>query len=109
MQLFLVKWKKAVCLSMITVLILLGMKGAYYNFGQNTSKLCCAAGSGAAKVSGEYDEPLLYSCDLWVTCNTESMMLKGEFYGKVQPTKAEIYRAEVKSNGKNGKLKKRKL
>ena len=106
MQLFLVKGKKAVCLSMITVLILLGMKGAYYNFGQNTPKFCHAAGSGAAQVSGEYDEPLLYSCSLWVTCSTESMMLEGKFYGKVNPAKAEIYRAEVKSNGKNGKFKK---
>ena len=110
MKLFFAKWKKAVCLSMVTVLILLGMKAAYYDFEQNTPKLCYAAGSGiasgAAKASREYDEVILYACSLRVTCSTESMRLEGEFDAKTKPAGAEIYRAKVKSNGKNGKFKK---
>lgn len=60
----------------------------------------------AAQVSGENEEIRFYPSYMTITCTTESISLNGVLIASVMPAKAEIYRAKIKSNGKNGKFKK---
>lgn len=110
MKLYFIKWKKAVCLSITTILLLIAAKDHFYDITANPPQLCHAAGNDkfreAAPISDKDAKIIIYSCYLNITCSTKNMMLTGYFNATTEPTGAEIYRAKIKPNGKNGKFKK---
>lgn len=110
MKQFFTKWKKAGCLSMLVVLMLLEMKGACYASGGNPQSLCYDVSrrnfDHTAQALEEDDEIILYHLGLMeLICSTKSILLKCDFRANVELTGAKIYRAKVKANGKNGKFK----
>ena len=110
MKQFFTKWRKAGCLSVLIVLMLMEMKGACYASGVNPQKLCYVVSSRnfahTAQASEEENKIPIHTGRMEIICSTKSLLLKCYFYAHVEPTGAQIYRAKVKANGKNGKFKK---
>lgn len=103
------KWNKLVSLFMIIMLLFMGVKGTYHGFCINTPmQLCCAAGSGSdvSQISEDHNE-MFNGCGIAeIICSTGSIKFDTWVYATMKPSGADIYRAKIKSNGKNGKFKK---
>lgn len=110
MKQFFTKWKKAICLSVLIVLMFMEMKGACYASAVKPQKLYYDMNDRSfayAVQASEEDDNKIYlrTRRTELICSTKSILLKGHFYANVQPTGIQIYRAKVKANGKNGKFK----